>query len=76
LPVPEGKRRKLIVLKAVIGEDGAVSDVQVYRGLVPEMDEAARVALSRWKFMPAIRDGKPVAVDILVGIQTEQSGTH
>jgi hypothetical protein len=76
LPVPEGKRRKLIVLKAVIGEDGAVSDVQVYRGLVPEMDEAARIALSRWKFMPAIRDGKPVAVDILVGIQTEQSGTH
>ena len=76
LPVPEGKRRKLIVLKAVIGEDGAVSDVQVYRGLVPEMDEAARVALSRWKFMPAIRDGKPVAVDILVGIQTEQSGIH
>lgn len=70
LPVPEGKRRKLIVLKAVIGEDGAVSDVEVYRGLVPEMDEAARLALSRWKFMPAIRGGKPVAVDILVGIQS------
>jgi hypothetical protein len=76
LPVPEGKRRKLIVLKAVIGEDGVVSDVQVYRGLVPEMDEAARVALSRWKFMPAIRDGKPVAVDILVGIQSAPSEIH
>lgn len=70
LPVPEGKRRKLIVLKAVIGDDGSVSDVQVYRGLVPEMDEAARLALGKWKFMPAIRGGKPVAVDILVGVQS------
>jgi hypothetical protein len=34
------------------------------------MDEAARLALGRWKFMPAIRGGKPVAVDILVGIQS------
>lgn len=75
LPVPIEKRRKLIVLKGVIGEDGAVSDVQVYKGLVPEMDEAARVALSRWRFMPALRGGKPVAVDILVGILPTASET-
>jgi len=70
LPVPEGRRLKLIVLKAIIGDDGSVSGVEVYRGLVPEMDEAARIALGKWKFMPAIRGGKPVAVDILVGIQS------
>jgi hypothetical protein len=29
------------------------------------------VAFSRWTFKPAIRDGKNVAVDVLVGIPTE-----
>jgi hypothetical protein len=32
------------------------------------MDEAARIAFSRWVFKPAVRDGKPVEVEILVGI--------
>jgi Gram-negative bacterial TonB protein C-terminal len=40
----------------------------VYQGVAPEMDEAARIAFSRWHFQPAMRDGKPVEVDILVGI--------
>jgi hypothetical protein len=68
LPVSVDKRRKFIVLKGTIDEKGAVSGVQIYSGLLPAMDEAARAAFSRWKFMPALRDGKPVAVDILVGI--------
>ena len=38
------------------------------------MDEAARVAFSQWKFKPAVRDGKPVAVEILVGVPTEDPG--
>jgi outer membrane biosynthesis protein TonB len=32
------------------------------------MDEAARLAFSRWKFKPAMRAGKPVAIELLVGI--------
>jgi hypothetical protein len=68
LPVSEDKERKFIVLKGLIDEKGAVSNVQVYSGVLSAMDEAARTAFSRWKFMPALRDGKPVAVDVLVGI--------
>jgi outer membrane biosynthesis protein TonB len=55
----------------VIKDDGTVADLKVYQGIVPAMDEAARVAFTRWKFKPAIRDGKNVAVDILVGIPTD-----
>jgi TonB family protein len=73
LPVPFEKKNKPIVLKGVIKEDGTVTDLKVYQGIVPGMDEAARVAFSRWKFKPAIREGKNVAVDILVGIPTEAS---
>jgi hypothetical protein len=71
LPVPFEKKNKPIVLKGVIKDDGTVADLKVYQGIVPAMDEAARVAFTRWKFKPAIRDGKNVAVDILVGIPTD-----
>ena len=76
LPVPFEKKNKPIVLKGVIKDDGTVDDLQIYHSIVPEMDEAARVAFSRFKFKPAMREGKPVAVDILIGIPTEVSATH
>jgi hypothetical protein len=68
LPVSPDKKRKSIVLKSVIDDKGDVGDVEIYAGVLSAMDEAARAAFKRWKFMPALRDGKPVAVDILVGI--------
>src|SRR5258707_15099366 len=71
LPVPFEKKGKPIVLKGVIKEDGTVSDLKVYSAIVPEMDEAARVAFSQFKFKPAMKEGKPVSIDILVGIPTE-----
>jgi hypothetical protein len=71
LPVPIEKGHKIIVLRGSLLADGTVSGMQVYQGLVPAMDEAARLAFSRWKFKPAMRDGKAVAVDILVGISPE-----
>ena len=75
LPVPIEKGHKIIVLRGSLLADGTVSDLQVYQGLVPAMDEAARLAFSRWKFKPAMRDGKPIVVDILVGIPPEPPPT-
>ncbi len=71
LPVPEKDSRKLIVLKGVLEEDGTVDKLEIYQGLLFEMDEAARLALGRWKFKPATRAKVPVAVDILVGIPAQ-----
>ncbi len=76
LPVPFEKKNKPIVLKGVIKDDGTVDDLKVYQSIVPQMDEAARVAFSHFKFKPAMKEGKPVAVDILVGIPTEASATR
>ena len=72
-PVPPEKARKLIVLKGVLHDDGSVDQVQIYQGLVPQMDEAARLALTQWKFKPALREGKPVTVNIMVGIPAQVS---
>jgi len=76
LPVPREKAHKLIILKGIIREDGTVDQVQVYQSVVPQMDEAARLALSRWKFKPALRAGKPVTLEILVGISPEIPSTQ
>ena len=76
LPVPTDKAHKMIVLKGVIEQDGTVVDLHIFQGILPKMDEAARVAFSRWTFKPAVREGKPVKVEILVGIPLRnQPGT-
>jgi len=68
LPVPEEKAHKNIVLRGTLREDGTVADLQIYQGVLPVMDEAARLAMSQWKFKPVMRNGKPISVEILVGI--------
>jgi Gram-negative bacterial TonB protein C-terminal len=71
LPLPEDKVHKLIVLRGSLGEDGAVENLQVLQGLLPIMDEAARLAFNQWKFKPATRGGRAIPVDILVGIPSD-----
>lgn len=67
-PVPGPNANHPIILKGIISADGTVQQLVVYRGVSPVLDEAARIAFGRWRFKPAMRNGKPVAVDILVGI--------
>jgi len=76
VPVPADKARKMIVLQGVIREDGVVDNLKVYQGVLKEMDETALAALSKWKFTPAKRGGKSVAVQILVGIQLSGPVAH
>lgn len=68
LPVPEEKAHRKILLKGTLQEDGTVAGLEIFQGVMPQMDEAARLALSQWKFKPAMRNGKPIPVEILVGI--------
>jgi hypothetical protein len=74
LPVPPEKGSKIIVLRGSLLADGTIAGLEIYQGLVPAMDEAARLAFGRWKFKAPLRDGKPVTVDILVGIPPESPG--
>ena len=68
LPVPPDKKNETIVLKGVLRADGTVTELEVYRGATPEMNEAAKIAFSRWKFKPALLHGVPVPVELLIGI--------
>jgi len=75
VPLPPEKAHKMIVLRGEIGEDGKPQNLEVFRGLSPEMDAAAQLAFSRWTFRPAMRSGKPVSVQILLGIPAEEGAT-
>ena len=66
-PAPD-PANSMIVLHGTIGEDGSVSDLVVVQGLDAISNEAAQAAFLRWKFKPALRDGTPVALDVLLGI--------
>ncbi len=52
----------VVILRALIDENGTVQDVQVLRGIKPDlgMDAAAASAVKRWRFRPATKGGVPV----------------
>ncbi len=57
-----------VVLDVIVGSDGLPRDVEVSRTLSPEFDQAAILAVKNWRFTPATRDGKPIAVGIHVQV--------
>ncbi|HZP01412.1 MAG TPA: energy transducer TonB [Terriglobia bacterium] len=67
-PLPREKAAEMIILYGMITENGSVTDLKVIRSLQKIADQAALIAFGRWKFKPAFRSGKPVVVEILVGI--------
>lgn len=58
--------RGTVTLSAVIRSDGSVGDVEVLNGIDDRLDAYARNALMSWKFLPALRNGNPVALQAVV----------
>jgi TonB family protein len=56
------------VLALVVGPDGRPRDIHVVRSLGLGLDEKAIEAVSKWKFEPSMKDGKPVASQISVEV--------
>jgi protein TonB len=63
------KQMGVVVLQLVVGPDGNPRDIQVIRTLGMGLDEKAIEAVKKWRFEPAKKDGKPVAV--LVSVQVD-----
>ncbi len=58
----EGK----VLLRVSINKQGQVADVELINSTHPDMDHAAIEALKQWKFEPAMKKDKPVAVEFPV----------
>lgn len=57
-----------VVLRAIVGADGGVRAARVSRPLGMGLDEKALETVRTWKFEPATKDGRPVAVEISVEV--------
>jgi TonB family protein len=57
-----------VVVSIVVTDEGTVRDARIVSGLEKDLDKQALKAVSAWKFEPATKDGKPVAVRIRVEV--------
>ena len=57
----------VVILEAVIAEDGSVQDVRVLRSR-PLLDDAAVEAVRQWRFTPTLLGGQPVPVVMTVTV--------
>lgn len=62
------RREGTVLVAAEIDTSGEAVNMRIIRSLGLGLDEEAMNALKQWKFKPARKDGKPVAVEIQVGI--------
>lgn len=58
----------IITIEAIIMPNGEISDIKVIKGLGYGLDEKAVETISKWKFIPGMKNGKNVAVIILIDI--------
>ncbi len=61
-----GKYQGRVLLSVVITPDGAASRIVVIKGAPYGMTQQAIDAVKSWKFKPAQRDGRPVAVRVSI----------
>ena len=64
----KAKYQGVVVLWLIVGPDGKPHDIRVSRPLGMGLDQKAIEAVNRWRFEPAMKDGRPVAVQINVEV--------
>jgi protein TonB len=56
------------VLYVIIDQNGTPSDLRVFRPLIPGLDFQAIRAVRQWRFAPAMKNGLPVAIAVLIEV--------
>jgi TonB family protein len=67
LGIPRGFQGS-VSLSLMVGTDGLAHDVKVEKSLDRRLDQKAIETVQRWKFDPAVEDGKPVPFPIHVAV--------
>lgn len=58
-----------VTVKAVIGLDGSVESAEISSSSSPLFNDAARDAVLKWRYRPALMNGKPVRVYFTVAVE-------
>jgi TonB family protein len=64
----KAKYQGTVVLWLIVDQSGRPQQVRVARSLGMGLDQKAIEAVKQWKFEPAMKDGRPVAVQINVEV--------
>jgi periplasmic protein TonB len=64
----QSKFQGTVLLRVVIDEKGFPREIGVTRPLGLGLDDKAMEAVRRWRFKPATKDGKPVAMEAVVEV--------
>lgn len=59
----------MVTMSITVDEKGNVANPVVKKSTRAEFEQPAIDAVSRWKFEPAKKDGKPVAVQVVVPVK-------
>ncbi|SRR5216684_6310420 len=63
-PARKKKINGTVILAIIVTAEGTVRDIKVIKSLDPGLDKQAIAAVRTWKFEPATKNGKPVAVHL------------
>lgn len=58
-----------VIIALVVSSKGVPKDPRVVKGIEKDLDESAVEAVKEWRFAPAQRDGKAIAVRVSVQIE-------
>ena len=63
-----GAGGRMVSVQLTVQADGTPKDVRIAKGVREDLDDSALDAVRQWKFQPAMRDGKPVEVTVVVAV--------
>jgi protein TonB len=58
----------VVILEAIVTEEGVVKDVRVLRSVHPLLDREALAAVRQWRYAPVLLNGTPVPVVLTVSL--------
>ena len=59
----------MVTMSITVDESGSVQNAIVKKSTRPEFEQPAIDAVSKWKFEPAKKDGKPVSVQVVIPVK-------
>lgn len=58
----------IVLVSAIFESDGRITDIKIVRGISTKLDSKAMIQVSKIKFTPAKKNGKPVSVRMIMEI--------
>jgi protein TonB len=58
----------MVILEAIVDEEGTVTDVKVLRSVNPLLDREALAAVRQWRYSPVVLNGRPVPFVLSVSL--------